>query len=341
MPVLSAASLVHLTSTLLAACGTAPEPNRIVTESLVQANLTGHDSHGVIRLTGYLESIQKGLVDPVAEAEVISAKGAVAVVDGKFGWGQPSFWLATDQVRSLARQSGIAIAAVRHSYHIGRVAPYVESLARDGLVGIAFANASPAVAPFGGTGRVFGTNPLAWAVPRAGGHAPVCLDVATASIAEGKVRFARSKGVDVAPGLLYDKDGDPTTDPNDFYAGGALLAFGGHKGSGVSMLIQFLGFALAGLNPTGISGPRGANGPLVMAIDPAAFGTLDEFIADIETQVGLIRQCPPTAGVEEVLLPGEPELREHARRSAEGVYVPESTWNDLHTLAASYNVSID
>src|SRR5680860_119309 len=230
--------LQALMRSILEAAGTPAGCACIVADSLVDANLAGHDSHGVIRVIQYLDQVKSGALDPNAEPEVIQRTGAMAMVDGKWGWGQPAMLLAADEAIGLAREYGLGLATVDRCYHIGRVAPYVERVAAENMVGMAMANAGPAVAPYGGRSRVMGTNPIAWAVPRAGEEPPVSLDVATAFIAEGKLRVARAKGAPCPFGAIVNIDGAPSIDPADFYDGGALMAFGGHKGSGFSILAQ-------------------------------------------------------------------------------------------------------
>lgn len=338
MPVVSAEHLRELSCSLLASCGTPEELATIVADGLVNANLAGHDSHGVLRLPGYLAGVEQAHIFPGNRPVLVSTSGATAVVDADHGWGQPAMWLATETIHDLAREFGVAAAVVRNSYHIGRVAPYVEWLAARGIVAIAMANAAPAVAPFGGSKRVLGTNPFAWAVPRDEGKTPVSFDVATAGIAEGKLRVARAKGLPVPEGNLVDREGRPTSDPHDFYAGGALLPFGGHKGSGFSLLAQFLGRGLAGLDPSAFDGPRGVNGPLIIAIDVARFADPETFRSEIEAQCDVVTACSPREGVAAVQLPGEPELLTREERLRDGVPVPDSTWQELRELAATQGV---
>lgn len=339
MPVVSAEQLRELSCSLLGSCGTPEEQANIVADGLVNANLAGHDSHGVLRLPGYLAGVEQQHVFPANLPCVVSTSDATAIVDANHGWGQPAMWLATRTVHDLARTFGIAVAVVHNSYHIGRVAPYVEWLAERGIVAIAMANAAPAVAPFGGSQRVLGTNPIAWAVPRDEEKHPVSFDVATAGIAEGKLRVARAKGLPVAEGNLVDREGLPTTDPHDFYAGGALLTFGGHKGSGFSLLAQLLGRGLAGLDPSAFNGPRGVNGPVIIAIDVSRFATPELFRAEVEAQCDVVAACSPRDGVAAVQLPGEPELATRAERLRDGVPVPDTTWQELRDLAAAQAVS--
>jgi LDH2 family malate/lactate/ureidoglycolate dehydrogenase len=185
-----------------------------------------------------------------------------------------------------------------------------------------------------------GTNPFAWAVPRGDGLAPVCLDVATAGVAEGKLRVARAKGLPVPAGNIVDRDGLPSTDPQHFYDGGALLTFGGHKGSGIGLLVQLIGLGLAGLDTSIYDGPRGVNGPFILAIDVTRFTPMADFAALIDAQLEAFLACHPAEGVECVQLPGQPEMATRSNRERDGVPVPDSTWNDLVQLAADLGVPL-
>ncbi|MCA9877038.1 MAG: Ldh family oxidoreductase, partial [Thermomicrobiales bacterium] len=335
MPDVNADDLRELACRLLTSCGTPPDAAQIVADGLVDANLAGHDSHGVLRLPGYLAGVAEAHVVPGNSPRLVSTSGATAVVDANFGWGQPAMWFATRAVRDLVLEFGVAAAVVQNSYHIGRVAPYVEWLADRGIIAIAMANAAPAVAPFGGSKRVLGTNPIAWAVPREAGKFPVSFDVATAGIAEGKLRVARAKGLSAPEGNLVDREGRPTTDPNDFYAGGSLLPFGGHKGSGFSLLAQLLGRGLAGMDPSAYDGPRGVNGPIIIAIDASRFTDAAHFRSEVEAQCAVVTGCAPRDGFASVQLPGDPELATREDRLRQGVPVPERTWEELRELAVA------
>ena len=340
MPDVQAAALHRLARDLLCAIGTDPDPAKIIADSLVDANLAGHDSHGVLRLPAYLAGARQGHVVPTAVPTLHSRSGATAIVDAADGWGQPAMWLATKAAVECAREYGLGAAVVHRSYHIGRVAPYVESIAREGMIGQAMANGAPAVAPFGGRSRVMGTNPMAWAVPRAAGAPPVCLDVATSGVAEGKLRVARARGFPAPAGNIVDREGRPTTEPGDFYAGGALLPFGGHKGSGFSLLVQFIGRGLAGMDPSGYDGPRGVNGPFILAIDICRFTDLEHFRAEVEAQCSAVTNSLPAEGVDAVQLPGQPELAMRATRERDGVPIAESTWHELEELAREHGVAL-
>ena len=338
MPTVPADRLRRLAADLLTAVGARSEDAQLVADALIEANLTGHDSHGIIRLLNYCEWCGLGSIDPKARPEVVSRRAATAVVDGGWGWGMVAMTLAAETAIEVAREHGAAVVAVRRSNHIGRVAPYVIRIAEAGMVGIAITNANPGVAPHGGRTRLFGTNPIAWAAPRAAGRPPLVHDIATAAVAEGKVRVARAKGDALAPGLILDAAGHPSLDPEDFYAGGALLPFGGHKGSGLSVLIQLLGRGLAGADPDTLAAHRGGNGPVVLAIDVALFSPLETFVAETEALCAQIKATPARDGVDDVLLPGEAEERSRRRRHAEGIPLAARTWDELLTLAADLGV---
>lgn len=338
MPDFASHDLHRFARELLTASGSPDNAASLVADSLINANLTGHDSHGVLRLLSYLDGVRFGHVDPLAVPEVISESGATAIVDAQNGWGQPAMWLATTSAIRLARQFGLGASVVRRSYHIGRVAPYVENVASESMIGLAMANAAPAVAPFGGRSRIMGTNPFAWAVPRGHGLPPVCLDVATAGVAEGKLRVARAKGLPVPAGNIVDRDGLPSTDPQHFYDGGALLTFGGHKGSGIGLLVQLIGLGLAGLDTSIYDGPRGVNGPFILAIDVTRFTPLADFTTLIDAQIEAFQACQPSEGIDSVLLPGQPELSTRVTRQRDGVPIPDITWSDLARLAAEFAV---
>jgi uncharacterized oxidoreductase len=321
-----AEDLLRLARAVLEDAGAPPATAATVAESLVEANLRGHDSHGVRRLVPYLEAVEDGRVDPAAEPEVTTRRGAIVIVDGRGGFGQPAARLAATELTSLAREHGVAAAAIQRANHVGRLGEWVEQLADDGLIGIAFCNAEPTVAPFGGSERRLGTNPIAWATP---GTPPLVMDWSTATMPEGKLAVARARGEKVPHGVLVDSDGEPSRDPADFYAGGALLPLGAHKGSGLSVMIQLVGGALA---QTGTAGEQGAaaNGTIIIALDPAAFA--DDFDEEADAFTAALAATRPARGFDAVFVPGEIERRTRARRAQEGVPLPAATWSELEAL---------
>jgi LDH2 family malate/lactate/ureidoglycolate dehydrogenase len=206
------------------------------------------------------------------------------------------------------------------------------------MVGIVLCNAEPVVAPFRGRVRALGTNPIALSSPRAGGGAPIVLDVATASVAEGKLALALSEGRMVDHGQIVDSVGRDSTDPRDFYAGGALLPFGGHKGYGISVFVEILGGILSGAGAASAMKYVRGNGAHVIAIDVRTFLPLSQFEGEIEE---LADNLAGAGGVDDpVLLPGQLEGDSRARRTAEGIELPVETWRDLCELTARLGIDM-
>ncbi len=208
------------------------------------------------------------------------------------------------------------------------------------MTGLAVCNAPPAVAPYGGSERLLGTNPIAIAVPGGPGQPPLLVDIATSVVAEGKLKVARAKGERVAPGLLVDREGRASVQPDDFYAGGALLPFAGHKGYGLSVMVELLGGALSGMAPSALPEYRIGNGTLLIALDIAAFVPLDRFRNQVQRFCERLKTSRTAEGFDGVLLPGEPERRARTERERDGIVLPDQTWDEIRALAAELNVSI-
>jgi LDH2 family malate/lactate/ureidoglycolate dehydrogenase len=320
--------LIALAAVILVASGTAPEHAEVVARSLVEANVAGHDSHGVLRLMSYVEFVQRGDVQPSAEPAVAFERGAIARVDGRRGWGQLAAQLATATAVRLARSHGVGVVVVDRCGHVGRVGEYVETIAAAGFVGHALCNAEPAVAAPGTGVRALGTNPVAWAVPRGEGE-PVLVDFATAELAEGKLRVAVSRGEQLKVPAVVDAQGRPSHDPATFYDGGALVPFGGHKGYALSVVAELLGRGFAaGAEDDGHDTPYSL---FILALDPAATVTAEGFLEAVDAWCGDVRERAEASGAQ-VTLPGDPEARARADRRANGVPVPPAIWNALLEL---------
>ncbi len=330
---------VAVGDTIMTALGTPPAAADQVARSLAGANLCGHDSHGVIRLPWYAEFVADGRAVPTAEPAVVGGSGPVIVIDGQRCWGQVAAHRAAELAGNRAREDGVAVVTVRQANHVGRLGEYAERLADDGLITIAWANADPSVAPFGGRDRMLGTNPFAAGIPCADGP-PVIVDFATAAVAEGKLRLSRVAGTQVAAGLIQDVHGHPSTDPEDFYAGGALLAFGQHKGFGLALLVELLGGALSGNHVGFLPEYRWGNGMVLIALDPSAFGAREAILAEIGRACRGLRASAPAAGVDHVLLPGDVEERTRAERTEHGIPVPDEVRVQLVELARSLGVDL-
>jgi LDH2 family malate/lactate/ureidoglycolate dehydrogenase len=331
MRLVPADELRSLAARILVATGTSLADAEVVADSLVESNLLGHDSHGVRRLGPYLDDVHNGRIDPGAVPKSEATRPGAVVVHGRRAFGQLSAWHAVRELTTLAGTHGSGVATIRDCNHVGRLGEYVGALAERDLVGMAFGNADPTVAPFGGRERRLGTNPLAWAVPRAGG-APLVMDWATSGVAEGKLAVARDRGERVPEGLVLDAGGRATTDPGDFYAGGVLLPFGGHKGYGLSMLIEILGGLLSGTGVGSMPDYRGGFGTVLLAFDITAFLPGQQFREQTEAFCRQLKETPLAEGHDEVLVPGELEERVRAERERDGIPITDTSWHELNAL---------
>lgn len=329
--------------------GSAPDEIEAVASNLIEANLLGHDSHGIGMLPRYADSYLEGGLVPNARPRVVHDAGALLRLDGQRGFGQVAGRDAMALAIERARVHGSCIVALGHAHHLGRIGAWAEPCAAAGFVSLHFVNvvARPIVAPYGGSDARFGTNPFCAGVPLAG-RPPVILDFATSVIAQGKTRVAHNKGEPVEPGCLLDADGRPSTDPRWTVVPpfGALLAFGGamgeHKGYGLALLCELLGGALAGGLTGGDADPdamRVWNGMLSIVLDPAALGDRERFEAEALKFCDHVRASPPRPGFAPVQVAGEPERAQAERRRAEGVPVDATTWQAI--LAAAGRLGVD
>ena len=317
---------------------------RIVTSALVDANLSGHDSHGVIRIPDYVEGVRRGTVRPAARPRVLTQRAATALVSGEWGFGQPAGLAAIDEAVARARQYGVAAVGVVRCNHLGRIGAYVERAAAAGCAAVAWVGGFGRwrAVPYGGSRPALGTNPLAAGFPLRG-EEPVVVDMATTAVAVGKIMVAQAAKKDLPPGSIVDSQGRPTTDPVDFFQGGALLPFGAHKGYGLAVLTELLGQALTGADAHGGDGGGGEvfrhSGALFCAIDVGAFRPADETTAAAERIAGRLRSIPPAAGFERVYTPGEPEARTRRERARAGIELPWDTWRAILATAESAGIS--
>jgi len=311
-----------------------------VAAGLRDANLTGHDSHGLVRLPAYLQDARAGRIEPTARAELVRRRGATACVSARRGWGQPAARLAAQTATEIAGELGVGAVVLQDSPHVGRMADYVELIAANGHLGMTVTNARANVAPFGGRDRRLGTNPIAFAIPRPERRPPIVVDVATSVRAEGKVRVARAAGRKVPPGTLIDRDGRPSDEPEDYYAGGSLLPAEGHKGYGLAVAIEALGGILSGMGPAMIPDYGAGNGVFVLALEIEAFISVERYMHQVEEMARALESAPTAPGVDQVLLPGEPELRTAVHRRRDGVPIAEATWREVRDLADELGVAL-
>jgi uncharacterized oxidoreductase len=332
---------------IFVAAGSSPGESDIVASHLVEASLRGHDSHGVIRIPKYVDWVRAGQVRPNQHATLVSDRGALVIVDGNFGFGQVIGGEAMEIAAARAKAHGTATIAIRNSGHLGRIGAWPEALAERGLASVHFVNTSGfgiLVAPFGGTDRRLSANPIAAGVAVKGGR-PIILDIATSAIAEGKIQVARNKGEELPPATVLDGRGRPTTDPDAFYADppGAILPFGGHKGSGLSFFCEILAGSLTGglaSNPHSPTADRLVNNMLSLVFDPMAFGDAEAFNEDVLRLIDWVKAAPPITLDGKVLLPGELEDAVRSGRLANGLPIDETTWRSLSDTASSLDVAM-
>jgi uncharacterized oxidoreductase len=319
-----------------------PEPEAaLVAEHLVEAELAGVTSHGVIRVPQYVEAIRQGQVVPDATVTVRKEALSAAVLDGHHGFGQVTARQAMDRAVAIADRTGIGAVTLVNCSHTGRLGSYTEHAARRGKIGLMMVNAGGHgqwVAPFGGTAGRLSTNPFSIAVPT-GSDFPLVLDIATSAAPEGKVRALRAAGQPVPEGWVITAAGSTTTDPADLYGPprGALLPFGGHKGFGLAFMIDALAGGLSGAGcccdpDAPLEGK--SDGVFLLAIHVEAFCAPADFQEDVRQLIAHVKSSPPQPGVTEVFVPGELEARRKQQRLREGIPIDEGIWQSVVELAS-------
>jgi uncharacterized oxidoreductase len=313
-----------------------------IARRLVDSNLVGHDSHGVLRVGKYLEWVRAGWLRPNTPPTVVFDSDAIAIIDGNRGFGQVTGEFATNLGIAKAAKTGIAMIGLRNCGHLGRLGDWAEMAAAAQQVSLHFLNTSGAqrVAPFGGSDRRLSTNPLAIGMPVDGAE-PVILDITTSMVAEGKLMVAMNKGEEVPAGWIIDKAGNPTTDPRDFYDGGALLTVGAHKGSGLSILTDLLAGAVTTGRSSDPDDPVLRNNMLSIYIAPAVYDAGGGVLREARRLVDWVKASPPAAPGQPVLTPGEVERNCRVARTANGVPLDDKTWADLVAAASSVGIPAD
>jgi uncharacterized oxidoreductase len=343
MPTVTAERLHRLAVLLYEHAGVSSADARVVADHHVEANLAGHDSHGIHLLPTYLDRIQKGHIVPGAPIEILDETPSTARIDGHWGFGQVVSTRAMELCIEKARRQKVAIVSVFRQSHVGRLGDYPRMAARADLVGVMMCDSGQApkqVAPFGGREARLGTNPLSIAFP-SDLEAPVLIDMATSAAAGNKVMVAIARKESIPLGWLLDREGRPTTDPANYKTGGALLPLGGpqgYKGTGLSFTVETLAAILPGLgfgvDPEG----RHNDGAFLLAFDPSAFRPLAQFKAEVAAFARYVKATPPAEGFTEVLYPGEIEHRTAERRRRDGIPIEDDTWNRLASLLRAAGV---
>lgn len=339
MVTLSPEGLRSLGIKIFMAQGASDIDAKLLSDTLVEANLTGHDSHGVHYFIHYTDRIRNGWIKPKAQPEIFEETESHAVLDGKWAFGQVTAKKAIDLCIEKAKKNIVAAVGAKRCNHIGRVGYYTQYAARKGMIAIIFVNVNhPIASVYNGLDRRFGTNPFSLSVPT-NNDTPYLLDYATSVVAHGKASIARAKDEKIPKSWARDRYGRVTEDPEVLWDGGWLLPFGGYKGYALQLAMELLGGILTG-SFTGfdedIEHPS-TNGLLTICIDPDGFIGLDAFKEKTEGMFKYIKSTEPTNG-NNILIPGEPEKLSKEKLLSEGIKLPEDTWRQIIDLASELDI---
>jgi LDH2 family malate/lactate/ureidoglycolate dehydrogenase len=343
MPRVTGEQLERIAFHLFCAAGSPEAHSRIVAAHLADNNLAGHDSHGFIRVIQYLQQIKDGLLFPAAEPEIVRESPVTAQIDGHRGFGQVVAKFATEVAVKKAKEQGVSSVTMRYLGHLGRLGAYGEMAAREGCAAILFCatgGLALSQAPFGGARRKLGTNPIALAFP-AETEGTISSDFATSVAAEGKVRVYRARGRKLPDGWILDKEGRPSNDPGDFYAGGAILPIGasvGYKGYCLALMTDIFGSLLSRDGFPASPGKQFSNGSLIVAIDIERFAPLAAAQSEASRMVAFVKDTPLAEGFDQVLYPGEKEVKNRRERLQTGVDIEDETWAQVTALVKTYGV---
>ncbi len=327
--------LLNLAQTIFVAKGVPELEADLVADALVEANLRGHDSHGVIRIPKWANGLEAGAISPIAKVETIRETDASALLDGGRALGPVVAIKASEMAILKARSVGIAIVVLRKASHIGMLGYYTEYMAKRGVIGLCMTNTESGMAPFGTSDKILGTNPLSIGVPTR--EFPMILDMSTSVVARGKIVVAMENGEKIPLGWALNKDGDPTTDPKEALDG-VLLPLGGMKGSGLAIMVDILTGALAGqavgkdVRGTFDMQHAGTKGDTFVAIDPSFFTDTQKFLDTVENLKKQIKGATKAKGVDRVLLPGEYEYLTRKKRCKEGIQIRRELFMTLKDL---------
>lgn len=351
--IIQSGPLQQIVAEIFSAAGCSAAEGQRIGKYLVDANLVGHDSHGVIRVSRYLSWMKSGSLNADQSIEIITDTPTLAVVDGNFGFGQSIGEQAVDLGIDKAKAGGVSIIGLRNSGHLGRVGDWAERAAEANQVSIHFVNTvglGLLVAPFGSVDRRMSTNPFVIGVPVAG-RPPLILDFATSIVAEGKILVAINGGKPIPEGSLVGPDGEYTTNAEVIYGpfesgkvidsragGGAIRAMGEHKGSGLSIMCEILAGAITGNQAAHPDGKKIGNNMLSIFLDVGAIEAGSPVGGEVQRYVDWVKSARAIDPDGEVLLPGEPERNNRTKRSADGIPLTDQVWQALVEAAEEVGI---
>jgi LDH2 family malate/lactate/ureidoglycolate dehydrogenase len=346
MPRVQPEALIQFGQALLQSLGAPTEEAFLVARLLVDANLSGHDSHGVIQLPGYLDAHTEGLIVPGARFTRERETPTTALIDAHWGFGHRLAYEAMQLAIDKARRDGISAVGAFHCYHVGHLGVYARLAAEVGLVGMIAVNdggGGQRVVPHGGVAGRLSTNPLAVGLPT-GTAEPFILDMSTSVVAEGQVRLKRVRGEHMPLGWMIDALGQATTDPEDFFRlSGSLLPLGGdvgHKGYGLGLAVDVLAGILGHAGYSRAQIPPYNNGLFAIVIDIGRFLPLETFTAEVSDLIAYIKSCPRDSGVDELVYPGERAAHTRRYRWRYGIEVELETWRRLQIIAQERGIQV-
>ncbi len=342
MPTIQHTTLRPFGYAIFEAAGVPADQARVVTDHLVESNLMGHDSHGVLHLAGYVRGLLSGGIKPVGGQQVIRETPVSLVIDANKSFGIALAYQAMQMAVDRAKQHTLGAVAVHRSSHIGRLGAFPPLAAAQDCIGILMLNGGGRfAAPFGGTGRRLPPNPIAISVPTLNGPA-MMLDITTSMVAGGKVLVQESRNQPVPEGWLVDIDGNPVTDPSTFRTGeSAMLPLGGplgHKGYGLAMMIDAIAGGLSWAGCSSEEPTRGGSGYLAFAIKIESFIDIDEYKKEVQRLIDWVKSSPTMPGVEQIYLPGEIEEKSRVKKEVTGIDSPDSIWNEIVKVANELKV---
>jgi len=328
---------------LFEAAGLPEDQAVIVTDHLVDANLTGHDSHGIIRTPGYLRGLMSGGIQPAGNHKIVREAPASLTIDANKSLGIVLCKQAMQWAVDRAKEYTFGAVAVHQSSHIGRLGDYPPLAAEQDCIGLLMLNGGGRwTAPFGGTGRRLPPNPIAFSAPTPDGP-PIMLDMTTSMVAGGKIHLLIARNEQAPEGWLVDEAGNGVTDPKLWgdrkaavYPIGSPLV--GHKGYGLGFMIDAIAGGLSWAGCSAEQPTRGGSGYFALAIKIESFIDLDEYKKEIGILIDWVKSSPKMPGFDEIYYPGEIEAVTRKKREADGIYIEDSTWNNILEVARELEI---
>ena len=344
MPTIMPDDLENIARVLLVGSGASEQEAEIVARHSIKSNLAGHDSHGIIQIPTYIDRVKRGHIVPGAEYDVVKDTPTTTVVDGHWGFGYVVTERTMKTTIEKAKSSNVAAATVYRQSHIGRLGAYSTMAANEDMIGWITADSgrsAKAVVPFGGKEKRLGTNPISIAMP-SDLEGPFFIDMATSAVAAGKINLAKARGTGIPHGWIVDGDGNPSNNPDDLDVGGAILPLGadqGHKGYGLSSIVEIFSGILTGLGFGHDLSGRHNDGSFMAVFNVAAFRELSDFKKEVKELALYLKNSETAPGFDEILYPGEIEHRNELEQRDSGIFVEDSTFESLKSLAGEFSVA--